>query len=628
MLAILLSVLATGCHTLTDMANLARQQQLAVEPNPLELHGNNVSFTLSAKLPVKMMKKNTKYAIKTAYVAGDVSRFRSEAPPKEVTMVGTLEFDGNQYAGVKEEPKISKQMSFAFEDKHEQGFLIVYGKVSKKSKSQQFGPIAIVSAGNPNVGVATTSRLVKSPIDGISNANGKSPFIYVRGQWHKAPFKVIPYKLNFEQGSARLKSTVGTNGKSIDLAKEAFKAMVAQFGTVDQLPEINFSGSSAHSPEGRTTVNQTLPTQRSAALEKQMKEMMKAFEYGKRISKFNFLFDNKTLEATWPEFKSLIQGSSLNEDQKSEVVAIVDGSDGFVEKEKKLQGLAYYQTLMDEIYPKMRYAQLRFTLPDQTKTTEQIENLLAKIVTGEMAADRLTEEEYITVAITNPNFANRVKWLEKAVTKYDTWLVNNNLGAAYLDMALLTKDQAYLEKALSTLNNAKNKKESGEIYYNLGMLYLMKGDANQAQENFQKAITIGAGNNPALTGKLNGIKAYYTIKKATARNDGKYKEAYELLANATNTVPNKFNQGLAYLLEGNDYEQAKAGFNAAIQLNAKDAMAHYALAVTAARQGKVDEIGKHLKKAFDLQVALKAKALKDAEFFKFKTNSSFLDAIK
>ena len=628
MVASLLTVFATSCNPIKDMIKQAQKQQLAVEPNPLELHGDNVGFTLSAKLPVKMMKKKTKYAIKTAYVAGDVSKFVNGKSPKEETTVGSIEFDGNQYAGAKEEPKISKKMNFAFEDKHEQGYLIIYGTASKGSKSRQFGPIQIVSAGNPNIGVATTSRLVKSPIDGISNANGVSPFAYVKGRWTKTTSKSMNYKMDFEQGSARLKSTTGENGKTIDLAKSAFKAMASQFSTIDNIPELSFSGSSAHSPEGRATINQGLPQQRSAALENQMKQMMKAFEYGERVSKFNFSFDNKTLEATWPEFKSLIQGSSLNDDQKNEVVAIVDGNDGFVEKEKKLQGLAYYQTMLDEIYPKMRYAQLQFVLPDQTKTKAQMENLLDKIVKGTIAVDQLTEEEYVKMAVENPNFSNRVKWLEKAVTKYNTWTVNNNLGAAYLDMALLTKDNAYVEKAMITLESAKSKKESGEIYYNMGMAYLMKGDNTKAEEAFQKALEIGVGDNSALTGLLNGVKAYYTFKKATSRDDGKYKEAYELLANASNTVPNRFNQGLAYLLEGNDYEQAKAGFNAAIQINAKDAMAYYGLAVTAARQGNTNELAQNLKKAIDLKGVLKAKALKDAEFFKFKTNTSFLDAIK
>ena len=619
----------TGCSDpVAEMIKLAEKQQLTVEPNPLELHGSNVGFTLSAKLPVKMMKKGTKYTLEVAYAPGDVTKFVSGKAPGSETKAGSIEFDGDKYAEATEEPKVSKKMSFAYEDKHEMGFVIVYGVAAKGSKSKRFGPISVISAGNPTVGVATTSRLVKNPVDGVSNANGQSPFAYAKDSWKQEEDKTTSYNINFEQGSSRITATTGDNQNTIDIAKAAFKAMADQFANIDNVPEFKAGGSSSHSPEGRVAINQNLPGQRSSSLGNQMKAMIKAFEYGKKISKFNFEFDNKTLEATWPEFKSLIQGSSLNDDQKSEVVGIVDGDGGFVEKEKKLQGLSYYQTMMDEIYPKMRYAKMDITVPGKTKSKADMENMLDKIAKGEMEADKLTEEEYLYMAANNPNFSNRAKWLEKAVTKYDTWRVNNNLGAAYLDMALLTKDNSYIDKAITALEKAKGKKESGEIYYNMGMAYLMKGDNAKAEEAFKKAVEIGAGDNPALTGLLNGIKGYYAIKEATARDDGKYKEAYELLGSAANTVPNYFNKGLAYLLEANDYEQAKAAFNAAAKLNEKDAMTHYALAVVAARTGSEGDLTQNLKKAVELKSDLKAKALKDAEFFKYKTKASFMDAIK
>lgn len=156
----------------------------------------------------------------------------------------------------------------------------------------------------------------------------------------------------------------------------------------------------------------------------------------------------------------------------------------------------------------------------------------------------------------------------------------------------------------------------------------MKGDNTKAEESFRKAIEIGSDNDIAINGLLNGIKGYYAIKKATARNDGKYKEAYELLTQARKTVANCFNKGLAYLLEANDYEQAKTAFNAAAQLNEKDAITYYALAVVAARTGNESGLTQNLKKAVELKSNLKTKALNDAEFFKYKTKASFIDAIK
>jgi hypothetical protein len=56
----------TGC-TLPQMIKLAKEQKLEVTPNPLEVHKDTVVFSLSANLPVKMLKKGTAYTLNTFY---------------------------------------------------------------------------------------------------------------------------------------------------------------------------------------------------------------------------------------------------------------------------------------------------------------------------------------------------------------------------------------------------------------------------------------------------------------------------------------------------------------------------------------------------------------------------------
>jgi hypothetical protein len=47
-----------GC-TLPKMVKMAKDQQLTVTPNPLEVHKDTVAFEMAATLPVKMLKKGT-----------------------------------------------------------------------------------------------------------------------------------------------------------------------------------------------------------------------------------------------------------------------------------------------------------------------------------------------------------------------------------------------------------------------------------------------------------------------------------------------------------------------------------------------------------------------------------------
>jgi cytochrome c biogenesis protein ResB len=60
----------TGC-TLPKMVKMAKDQQVTVTPNPLEVHKDTVTFDLAANLPVKMLKKGTVYTVNTFYKYGD-----------------------------------------------------------------------------------------------------------------------------------------------------------------------------------------------------------------------------------------------------------------------------------------------------------------------------------------------------------------------------------------------------------------------------------------------------------------------------------------------------------------------------------------------------------------------------
>src|SRR5690606_4011238 len=59
-----------GC-TLPQMVKMAKEQQLTVTPNPLEVHKDTVAFDMAANLPVKMLKKGTVYSLNTFYKYGE-----------------------------------------------------------------------------------------------------------------------------------------------------------------------------------------------------------------------------------------------------------------------------------------------------------------------------------------------------------------------------------------------------------------------------------------------------------------------------------------------------------------------------------------------------------------------------
>lgn len=627
--SLLIVLLITSCADhYANLADVMKHQKLEVEPNPLELHGDSVSFTLITKVPRETIKKNSAYVFNVTYALGDVTRFNIGLKPPPTKKTGTIELQGNKKPEGIQMLKVAKRMNFVYQNKDEEGYLLMEGVLIRNKKKKFLGPVRIVSEGRNVVGVATTSLLVKKPIDNISNSDGKSIFAYTKYKRTIANPVTTAYTLNFNQGSSLFQPFAGDNKKNLDLLNKLFKKLARDIAHIGSLSMLKINGVSSHSPEEQITTNKQLLKQRTSTWSQQVKRVMQAHNCYKKSDTISFNFTHKTLNATWAEFKLLLKKSTLSNSEKLEVTTIIDSKYGFLEKEKKLQKLSCYKILRERIYPKMRYAKIYITLPGKTRYKAELENVLDKIIKGKAGAEKLTEAEYLYMTIGTPNYTNRAKWLEKASTKYNTWKINNSLGAAYLDIAWSTKDKVYIDKALLVLEKARSKKESTEVYYNIGMAYLMKGDNISADRNFRKANEIGVNNHPAMAGLLNGMRGYQAIRQATSRNDGKYKEAYEVLENARNTVPNCFNKGLAYLLEANNYEQAKISFLAAAKLNEKDAIIYYALAIVAARQGNKPELTKNLKKAVTLNSNLKIKALKDAEFYRYKTEPAFTNAIK
>jgi tetratricopeptide (TPR) repeat protein len=623
------TLLTTSCkNPLAEMVKAAKDQELTVDPNPLELHGDQVAFKMSAKLPVKMMKKGTKYTLEVSYSPGDIETKQDLAPlGTEDLKVGAVAFEGDAYQGQTQDPKTTKDFSFAYQDKYQVGGLLLKGIASKgtgeKMKSKEFGPVRLkVKDGRFVKGVATTVRLVKSPTSGLNPTAGESPFAYGDHNYTGPTEEYLEIPIFFEKGSVNVQPNTSSNKQTMEIIAGLFKdTKVAPFEA---------GGVSSHSPEGTEAVNTNLSEGRATALEATFKKMLQVFKYNKdTIGMYKFNFEKRKLGETLPEFNTLIEASSLSPEQKSEAKEIMGRDGDFVEKEMQLHAKPYYNALMNEVYPQMRYAKAQVKKPGAAKTLPEMSAMTKKMMDGSIKADAMTEQEFLYVATNTPDLKEREEILKLAAQNYQTWKVHNNLGATYLDMALFNNDMAKVDMAISQFQASMSKKETGEAAYNMAMAYSMKGDMAKMEEYLNKAVALGsAEGNSKVSQMINGAKGYMAIKAARARDDGKYKEAEDVLGNAPNNNPNLFNKGLAQLMQGVNYDAAIASFNSAAQKNPKDAITQYALAVAYARKGDEGGMSAGLKKACELNADLKAKALKDVEFDKYKNNNSFKDAIK
>jgi Flp pilus assembly protein TadD len=574
----------TGC-TLPKMVKMAKDQQVTVTPNPLEVHKDTVTFDLAANLPVKMLKKGTVYTVNTFYKYGD----------QEVAL-DPIPFKAEDYPNAStEEPKVTKNFSFAYQPAMKRGTLQVEGSASKgtKSKTTERLPVA--------TGVITTSKLVK-PVyfaayaeHGYNNQEELEPVI-------------IPDFI-FEQGSSVLRTSElrSTKGKQLD----------AFIATKNATRTVTITGT--HSPEGAERINSKLSPDRAASIEAFYRKQMKKYDYKGMADSINFIL--KPVIQDWTGFKAELEKyEGLTSEQKAEYLNIINSGGSFEDQEKQMKRLATYQKVFKNVYPKLRTAKTEILVVMDKKTDAEISVLSKQITQGAVNADTLSFEELMYSATLTPSLEEKVAIYEAATKKGSNWNAHNNLAAAYIAQAIENPSNAaaLADKAQAQLDLAARIQDTPEVQANLASVQMIKGNPYAAYTYASKAVGSLKGDNVA---GVNGVKGAAEIFKAD------YAAAVQSTSNATDNADNAFNKGLAQILN-KDYQNALTSFNDAISKNSNLAVAHYGAAIASARLGNADDVVKHISNAVKADTSLKEAALSDLEFEKFATTDAFKNALK
>lgn len=590
LLAVFALMLLASC-SLKQMVKMAEEQELTVEPSPLELHGDSVKFEVSAVLPVDMLKKNRLYTIKTFYEYGD--------PSEELDK---LEFRDTEFPNQDvEQPSITQNFSMFYQPEMKDGDLKIKGIASnlEKTKFKETDDFHIAD------GIITTSLFVK---------NAGQPVYADHGYNNKEELVPVEVEFLFEKGSSVLRRSEvkGKSGEKLD----------AYIAEKNQTKTVTITGS--HSPEGLESVNSKLSENRAKVIKDFYTKKMKQYDYKDLADSIDF--NTKVIFQDWKPFlNDLSKYDGISEQEKNEIRSIVNKSgESFEAKEKKLQKKSYYNKLMKDVYPPLRFSKTQIMKIKEKKTESEINVLANAIIKGKAPADTLSYEELMFAATLTPIRDEKMKIYEAAVKQHAKWEAHNNLGAIYLEEAMKASNESkrkeFIEKAETQLSTSLNKKENGYAMANKGALALLKDDKDKALSNYSKAVDAKLSAD-AKTLALAG-KGTAEIKK------GDYKNAIASLKSSEDTLENvAFNLALAYLLD-KQFSNAEQAFENAIYINEKDADAYYCGAVTAARQGDIETVAIELKQAVELNTKFKEKAANDLEFKEFWDNEKFKSSIE
>lgn len=572
-----------GC-TLPKMVKMAKDQQLTVTPNPLEVHKDTVAFDMAANLPVKMLKKGHSYTVNTFYKYGD-----------QELALEPIVFKGDDYpnAGT-EQPKTTKSFSFAYAPAMKSGVVEVEGVAAKGSKSKKTPRMQVAT------GIITTSKLVKPVYYPAFSDHGYN------NQEELEPI-VIPDFI-FEQGRSVLRTSEikSAKGKQLD----------AFIASKNATKSVTITGT--HSPEGAERINSKLSPERAAAIEKFYRTQMKKYDYKGMADSINFI--PKPIIQDWNEFKTALASyEGITQDQKNEYQNILSSGGSFEQQEKAMQKLSTYRKVFKDVYPKLRTAKTEILVVKDKKTDAEISVLSKQLTQNSVNTDTLSFEELMYSATLTPSLEEKAAIYEAATKKGQNWNAHNNLGAVYIAQAIENSANApaLADKALAQLEIAKKLNDAAEVNANLASVHMIKGNPYAALSAASKASGLRGDN----ASGLNGVKAAAEIMVA------KYSEAVRDASSSTDNADNLFNKGLAQVLT-KDYQNALTSFNEATRKNSNLGVAFYGAAIASARLGNADGVVTNLTSAVKADPDLKQQALTDLEFAKFSATEAFRNALK
>lgn len=564
-LAVGATALLVGCNGLGKMIKKQKTITYDVKPNPLEMHGDSVVFTVSGKYPAKVFAKKA-----TVTVTPVVKYSGGEKAMKPVVLVGEKATGSGQKISYSTGGTFSYTTEkFAYEPGMKVAKVELRAQGAVKKKTKDFTPVEIAD------GTIVTPLLVRNDEKGIyakeafvktTPVNQTANIYYVINQ-----SVVRPSELKSDE-MKNLQTFINTN---INSQWYEFKG-------------INVSAYA--SPDGELSLNENLAKDRAKTGSKAlMGEFKKNKNKDQKFGKEESNYTTQTTAEDWDGFQTLMQQSTIaDKDLILRVLTMYKDGD---QREKEIKNLSKtYTEVAEKILPKLRRSVLTVNVDKKSRTDEMISKL------STTTPDSLSVEELLYATTLTTDVNTKVQILQAAEKKYASdWRTSNNLGVALLMQNKVTEAGDAFKRAEGTANG------NPILMNNLGIISAKSGDRKKAMEYYDKAS--GAGK------EVNYNKGIVNVR------DGKYSDAVSNFGDYKG-----FNKALAELLNGNT---GAVGSTIDASTEKDMAWSFYLKAVAAARSNNAADVNSNLKTAIEKDGSLKAAAKDDAEFIKLRDNADF-----
>ncbi len=519
-----------------------------VTPNPLESRVGEVPASIAGVFPEKYLKKKAVITVtpELRYGNGEVSQGEGS------TFQGEKVLGNDQTISYRLGGRYTMNTSFTYVPEMQKSdmYLTFNAKVGKKAVSVPDVKVA--------VGVIATSELYKKTILSDGGCIAPDSFQRITAQKQEANIKFLVNQANIRKSELQSNSV------------QDFVAMLRQINADRERLNIqNVEIQAYASPEGGYDFNNKLSEKRQNTTEDYVASTLKETNVDTSI-------DAHYTAQDWEGFKQLVAVSDIQD--KDVIIRVLEMYQDPEERERQIRNLSEgYQELTTGILPELRRSRMIINYETVGRSDEELVKQF-----GEDASVLGAEELLYTATLVEGADAKKAVYQKAAELYPDDGRAYNNLASIAMTEGDTGAAKQYLTEAM------RKDQKLAEAYANRGLLSLVEGDRQNAENDIAKASTMG---------DVSYARGVLELSK------GNYSSASSILAEPSNSA------ALAQLLNG-DYAKASSTLDNA---PSKDAVNTYLHAIVAARRDNKYATNSYLKEALEQDPSLREYADNDLE---------------
>lgn len=441
-LAMVAGLALTGC---SKKLGQMKADYFSVNPNPLEVVGETVPATVSARIPAKYFAKNAKLTV-TPYL----TYAEGETQSTPLTLQGENVRGNNQTISYDLGGNVTLPVSFTYQpematSKLELGFTVNQGK-----KNYVLPRVTVAN------GVVATATFASA--ENATPAIATDKFQRIIAEKVDADILFLINQANIRDDQLRTQAMTGLNNRISEANKDARQ----------EIEEINIS--SYASPDGTYEYNSKLAQRREDTTKEYMNKQLKGVSFGELTADFT--------PEDWEGFRRLVSESKIQD--KDLILSVLSMYKDPEEREREIHNLSsVFEQLAEEILPQLRYSRITAKINVIGKSDEEIAQAYAK------NPSTLSVDELLYFASLTDSADKRAEIYSAAAEIYPTdYRTFNNLGMAQYQLGDFDAARASFAQA------ARLAPQSPEPQMNMGLVSLLNGKYDEAQSRFGEAAGV------------------------------------------------------------------------------------------------------------------------------------------